>query len=603
MNFIKKISFLLSSVFLFLMISCSNSFSNSTDISLCFNVSQLYNKTSEISRNDILLNNNQVFSGKLNVAIFQIKDVNAPESYVDFDKTKFKKITSSSGDIEIDGTVSVVLNEVPVGVKAFIVAELFNEQNGDLELIYAGLSNTFEVTEGTNIVELELGCIVEEITYKLTFVLGDGAAWSEDYIAPNLYSEEDASEIELPNSTSISKDGFIFEGWYDNDQYTVTAITSLKGRTGDLTLYAKWRSVDQVATVQFSEPAGGVDASTNITLTCATDNATIYYNFENKPFIDSSQSDSWMQYTSDATATGGGITIFADVTTNQNPVTIYAIAVCENMQNSDVATITYTLNEYTINLDANGGNLGSNVTSPITVKSGNTVSLLGYTATRTGYTFKDWYENDNPDFATSGGFPEFTPSRDNTTNKSKTFYAGWEPISYTVEFNGNGEDASSSMASQKFKYDESKALSQNTFTRTGYTFTGWNTKADGIGTTYADKAEVSNLTYIDGGIFILYAQWQPNTASINVTLPEYNEVNNLFSVTNKSDSQVTFTPINGYKHYIWYVNDTEKIQNTSNIDFTISSESYSGGVHTVMLVVEDNNGNYYSQEAIVEITK
>jgi uncharacterized repeat protein (TIGR02543 family) len=120
------------------------------------------------------------------------------------------------------------------------------------------------------------------------------------------------------------------------------------------------------------------------------------------------------------------------------------------MENSDVATITYTLNVYTLKFDANGGTLGTSVTYPITVKSGNTVSLLDYTATRTGYTFKGWYEDTNPDFATSGGVREFTPSKDNAPNKTKTFYAGWEPITYTVVFDGNGADASSSMASQNF---------------------------------------------------------------------------------------------------------------------------------------------------------
>ena len=228
---------------------------------------------------------------------------------------------------------------------------------------------------------------------------------------------------------------------------------------------------------------------------------------------------------------------------------------------------------------------------------------MNYTATRTGYTFKGWYEDKNPDFTTSGEVREFIPSRDNTTNKSKTFYAGWEPISYTVVFDGNGADASSSMASQEFKYDESKALSQNTFVRTGYTFIGWNTNADGTGQGYSDEETVTNLVSQDYGSITLYAQWVANKASITVTLPEYNEVNNLFSVTKNSDSQVTFTPIGEYTHYIWYVNGTEKRQNTSNIDFTISLASYSGGVHTVMLVVEDSNGNYYSQEAIVEITK
>ena len=591
MNFVKKISFLLSSIFLFLIISCSNGMLNSTNISLCFDVSQLYNKSSDISRNDILLNNNQVFRGKLNVAIYQIKDVNAPESYVDFYDFKFKKISSSSGDVAIDGTVSVVLNEVPVGVKAFIVAELFNEQNGDLELVYAGLSNTFEVTEGSNVVELELRSIVNKVTYKLTFVLGDGAEWNEDCIAPAIYSEEDADVTILPDSRWISKDGFVFEGWYDNSEYIGTAITNLAGRTGDLIFYARWRAENQVATVQFSEPAGGVDASTNIILTCETENATIYYSYDNKEF-----SGNWTQYTSDATSTSEGITIFADGSIN--PVTIYAIAVCDGMENSAVATIKYTLNEYTIYLDANDGTL-TNVNSPIIVKSGTTVNILGYIPTRTGYTFKGWYEDKNPDFTTPGDISDFTPRRDNAPNKTKTFYAGWGPISYKVVFDGNSTDASS-MASQEFKYDEPNALNQNTIVRTGYTFTGWNTEADGTGTSYADKEVVSNLTSTDNGTFTLYAQWQPNTASINVTLPTYIDIPGLSEPTTSGDN-VVFTAF-GYNSYAWYVNGDEQTDATSS-SFTFNTSSEPGGIYTIMLVVEDSSGNKYSAEWQVTVDK
>lgn len=587
MNFVKKISFLLSSIFLFLIISCSNGMLNSTNISLCFDVSQLYNKSSDISRNDILLNNNQVFRGKLNVAIYQIKDVNAPESYVDFDDTKFKKISSSSGDVAIDGTVSVVLNEVPVGVKAFIVAELFNEQNGDLELVYAGLSNTFEVTEGTNVVELELRSIVNKVTYELTFVLGDGAKWNEDYIAPAIYSEEDASDIDLPSKEDIFRENYIFDGWYDNAEYNGTAIINLAGKTGDLTLYARWRAENQVATVQFSEPAGGVDMATEITLSCETEGATIYYSYEGKEFSDTWWVDSWFEYTSDA-APSEGITVFANGSTN--PVTIYAIAVCNEMENSAVATIKYTLNEYTIYLDANGGTLDTNVNSPIIVKSGEKVSLSGYIATRTGYTFKGWYEDKNLD-PTSGEISEFTPRRDNAPNKIKTFYAGWNPNSYTVVFNGNSEDASS-MASQEFKYDEPNALNQNTIVRTGYTFTGWNTEADGTGTSYADKEVVSNLTSTDEGRFILYAQWQPNTASINVTLPTYIDISGLSNPT-KNDNNVVFTA-SGYESYAWYVNG-EKQTNATSGQFIFDTTSVPGGIYTIMLVVTNSSGSYSAE--------
>src|SRR5690606_40250695 len=49
----------------------------------------------------------------------------------------------------------------------------------------------------------------------------------------------------------------------------------------------------------------------------------------------------------------------------------------------------------------------------------------------------------------------------------------------------------------------SVTLRENTFTKAGYTFTGWNTAADGSGTGYADKA---SITMPAGGL-TLYAQW------------------------------------------------------------------------------------------------
>lgn len=49
------------------------------------------------------------------------------------------------------------------------------------------------------------------------------------------------------------------------------------------------------------------------------------------------------------------------------------------------------------------------------------------------------------------------------------------------------------------------ALTTNTFTKTGSTFTGWNTVADGSGTAYADGA-----TYAFGASVTLYAQWTVN---------------------------------------------------------------------------------------------
>lgn len=71
----------------------------------------------------------------------------------------------------------------------------------------------------------------------------------------------------------------------------------------------------------------------------------------------------------------------------------------------------------------------------------------------------------------------------------------------TVGFNNNG--GSGTMASQSSGV--SAPLSANTFLRTGYRFIGWNTQADGQGTTYSDEAVFNFLSSLT-----LYAQWAPN---------------------------------------------------------------------------------------------
>ena len=55
--------------------------------------------------------------------------------------------------------------------------------------------------------------------------------------------------------------------------------------------------------------------------------------------------------------------------------------------------------------------------------------------------------------------------------------------------------------------DSSCTLSANTFEKTGSIFKGWNTKKDGTGTNYSDKATVKNLATTDGGTVTLYAKW------------------------------------------------------------------------------------------------
>ena len=68
-------------------------------------------------------------------------------------------------------------------------------------------------------------------------------------------------------------------------------------------------------------------------------------------------------------------------------------------------------------------------------------------------------------------------------------------------------------------------LTENSYTREGYVFTGWNTKADGSGISFGDKAEIYNLSSIDwrdqttwtgtdNGTITLYAQWKRSESTL-----------------------------------------------------------------------------------------
>ena len=75
---------------------------------------------------------------------------------------------------------------------------------------------------------------------------------------------------------------------------------------------------------------------------------------------------------------------------------------------------------------------------------------------------------------------------------------------YTINFDANG--GTGTMPSQLGYRDQATELNANTFTNGNEEFHGWNTSADGNGTSYSDKEAVTNLVNVNNSI-TLYAQW------------------------------------------------------------------------------------------------
>lgn len=154
---------------------------------------------------------------------------------------------------------------------------------------------------------------------------------------------------------------------------------------------------------------------------------------------------------------------------------------------------------YKITYKLNSGKNSSKNPATYTITT-STIKLKN--PTRTGYTFGGWY--------TSSKYKTKITEIKKGSTGNKTVYAKWTPNKYTIAFKGNGSTSGKMSSMTSRKYGTSYKLTSNTFKKKGYTFVGWNTKANGKGKSYKNKASVKNLTSKNGGKVTLYAQWKKN---------------------------------------------------------------------------------------------
>ncbi|MDR1220885.1 MAG: InlB B-repeat-containing protein [Treponema sp.] len=148
---------------------------------------------------------------------------------------------------------------------------------------------------------------------------------------------------------------------------------------------------------------------------------------------------------------------------------------------------------YTVTFNADGG---TPATQTRTVNGrGSVGSSMPSNPTKSGYTFGGWYTSRN------GGGSQFTSSTTVTANI--TVYAKWTAqTQYTVTYNAN-QGSGTTPSSQTVNAGSSVTLASGSgLTKSGYTFSGWNTNASGTGTSYA-----ANSSYTVTATITLYAKW------------------------------------------------------------------------------------------------
>lgn len=166
--------------------------------------------------------------------------------------------------------------------------------------------------------------------------------------------------------------------------------------------------------------------------------------------------------------------------------------------------------DYKITYELDGGKNDSENPSKYNILNGITLK----DPTRKGFLFGGWYLGDKKVTGINEGKGATFSSVDamytdlaNRTTGDLTLTAKWTPITYTITYDKNGATSGYTYDSYH-TYDVEKALTTNGYTKKGYIFKGWNTEADGSGTSYSDKQVVKNLTATQGAIVTLYAQWE-----------------------------------------------------------------------------------------------
>ncbi len=319
-------------------------------------------------------------------------------------------------------------------------------------------------------------------SYDIVYSL-NGGQWKKGVSADleNTNKEQYVYSVGKVLNTNVEKRGYLFTGWYADINNPVVLTTKVTDTEHGLKSFlAKWSPIHY--DIKFDKNTADAGSMTGQNIAYDTTTALTKNEYTKKGY-------SFNGWNTKADGSGTKYADEADVTnlsyTDGDTITLYA---------------QWSANPYKLTFDANKGSCSE---ASRMVKYDNTYGVLP-TATRIGYTFDGWHTlEDNGVKVTKDTVMQSV--------YGETVYAHWNANSYNIRFDGN-KASSGSMDVEYILYDETKPLTANAYKKTGYTFAGWNTKADGSGKTYHDEDNVLNLA--TNGVITLYAQWSANHYSV-----------------------------------------------------------------------------------------
>lgn len=277
------------------------------------------------------------------------------------------------------------------------------------------------------------------------------------------------------NTGSLSRLGYRFDGWNTqaNGQGNTFQASSSITLVADTVLYALWTSVPTY-TITFNgngQTSGSIpSAITSSDATVTLPGNTGVLNRTNFTF------NGW-----NTLANGTG--------------THYNVGATFPLSASTTLYAEWLGNTYTLTYNANGADSGS-VPLATSGSGALTTALNTGALAKAGYTFGGWNTAGDGTGTTVSAGATYTPSQ------NTTLFAKWNALpTYTITYNGNSNTGGTAPTATT-SYASQTVAAPGTLARTGYGFTGWNTAANGSGTSYA-----AGSSYSASASVTLYAQW------------------------------------------------------------------------------------------------
>jgi len=198
-----------------------------------------------------------------------------------------------------------------------------------------------------------------------------------------------------------------------------------------------------------------------------------------------------------AAVSGGGLN---NDTGSNNETTIINSNISDNTPNDINGPYTNGDISYTITYNANSATSGTVPSNQIKTEGIDlTLAINTGSLTKNDYTFAGWNTLPN------GLGSDYSEGATYTTDADLALYAKWTVLpAYTVSYDTNSATSGTAPSNQTKTEGIDLTLATNTgsLTKTDYTFAGWNTSHDGLGSDYSEGA-----IYSTNADLTLYAKW------------------------------------------------------------------------------------------------